>query len=173
MKKKTAHLCFAVTLFTSTFLVGGNVFAQTGEQLTDEYEINWEEVWENTENLNASIDFGSVSDPNGITTFAKWGELAEGKTAVSTRSGGVFSKGTTKGKIISTVVSATTSIKNRRLATGNNGPKKTAIGKFTATSEASVNLAGGGVSPYQGVTIHTATDSGVLYESRTAAMNVY
>ena len=50
--------------------------------------------------------------------------------------------------------------------------KKIAIGKLTATSEAALGR-NSSSNVYTGLTIHTATNSGVLYEARTTKSNAY
>ncbi|MET1180643.1 hypothetical protein ABG775_22180 [Peribacillus simplex] len=170
--KKVANLGFALVLGVSPFLMTGNASAEeTNEQLTEEYQVNWDDAWEDTEESDDSVDFGTSSNSN-LARASKWGDLASGKTALSPTTKTITSEGTTKGKIISTVVSATTSIRNANLSLTKNGSKKIAIGKLTATSEAALGR-NSSSNVYTGLTIHTATNSGVLYEARTTKSNAY
>ena len=153
------------------FSLGSNVFAA---EVNDETPtINWEEVWNSVdlEGEPASvIDFGSKST-GGISTYS-WGDLAKGSTKLSPpTSGKVKSTGKTTGKILTTTVSATTSLRISGMSYIT-GPKKIALGKLTATSEVSTKDSSGNQA-YEGLTLHTATDSGVLYESETYDSNIY
>lgn len=153
------------------FSLGSNVFAA---EVNDEAPtINWEETWDSidSEGEPASVaDFGSKST-GGISTYS-WGDLAKGSTKLSPpTSGKVTSTGKTTGKILTTTVSATTSLRMSGMSYIT-GPKKIALGKFTATSEVSTNDPKGNQG-YEGLTIHTATNSGVLYESKTYDSNIY
>ena len=66
------------------------------------------------------------------------GRTINWKTSVSAQLNEVTSVGTSKGKVSTTVISATTSIKNEARGVTKNGPKKAAIGKLTAKSTASL-----------------------------------
>ncbi|MDT0150338.1 MULTISPECIES: hypothetical protein [Priestia] len=170
--KKITGLGFACVLLVSPFLATGNVSAaETGKQLTEQYQINWDNAWENSDASNQSVDFGTSSNSQQISASG-WGDLASGKTVLSATTKTVSSKGTTKGKILTTVTSATTSLKNISLGLTQNGSKKIAVGKLTATSETSIGR-NSKSNVYTGLTIHTATDSGVLYDSKTTKSNAY
>jgi len=145
--------------------VGGNVTA--AELENESPTINWDDVWssiDSNSNLSNSISFGSISTGSDISTFI-WGNLADAKTTLSSGSGEVKSTGITKGKTLLTSTSATTSLRmsGMGIITGSKG---VALGKFTATSEVSTTNPSG-LQSWEGLTIHTATDSGTLYESKT------
>lgn len=48
------------------------------------------------------------------------------------------------------------------------GPPKIALGKFTATSTISSKK-----QSYEGLTVHSATNNGILYEARTYQTKTY
>jgi len=174
MKKSLICLGTTVLLLTSAFAESGNVYAKGNNEkkLSETYEINWTEAWEEVENLNESTGFGSTNTPGEIGVFA-YGDLASGSTGVAAATiSSVESTGKTTGKILSTVTSATTSIQNVRLDKTVYGSKGIAIGKFTSSSTAAINLSST-YSLYVGLSIHTATNSGVLFESKTAANRFY
>ncbi|MFC0562358.1 hypothetical protein [Halalkalibacter alkalisediminis] len=169
--KKLLSLGVASILIVSPFISSQSAFAaDLNRKVTESYEINWDDAWKNVDSLNTIEHFGSSNDPNSIGIYS-YGNLASGSTSLGISSQGVTSTGKTTGKIISTVTSATTSLRNSSQGYGGTGPKKTAIGKLTATSEYTMSVVRGNV--FTGLTVHTATNSGVLYESGTSQSNVY
>lgn len=130
--------------------------------------INWDEAWESVDynnNISDTTNFGSGSTNSEGISLQAWGDLASGSTSLSSGSGKVTSTGKTTGKILTTVTSATTSLRISGMGYIT-GPKKTAVGKLTATSVVSTSNPSGSQS-FEALTIHTATNSGVLYEART------
>ncbi|UOQ83598.1 hypothetical protein [Gracilibacillus salinarum] len=156
--------------FVSLTLFSTGVSADTNEneKLTEEHQINWETEWNSKGDLDSSIEFGSVSGSGGQVSSRSWGSLSTGKTNTSSDyvNNTVTSTGTSKGKVLTTVTSATTSVKDVNTGVSVNGDKSTAIAKFTAESTATIPAIS--LNSYWGLTIHTATDSGILYEARTA-----
>lgn len=170
--KKVTLLVVGAVFCTGVITSGSTVFAsEINEDLTKNYEINWDDAWDDVDVLDESTNFGSSSDPNSFGTRA-YGDLATGNTSLSSTSTLVKSTGTTKGKILSTVTSATTSLRNVSQGYTASGSKKTAVGKFTATSELSLTRAKTKYV-YTGLTIHTATNTGILYDSRTLKSGTY
>lgn len=168
--KKLPLFVLTGALSLSVFLGGGNVSAQTSEQgqlLTEQHTINWEQLWDNSSLLpkTTSIGVANVSSPGAIQ-LASYGSLATGSTAVSGTSSAVKSTGKTTGKVVTTVVSATTSLRDVAHGITSQGGKRMAVAKFTATSTTELANTTGS-TPYTGLTVHTATDSGVLYSSAT------
>jgi hypothetical protein len=169
-KKVAAPLIVAGFIFSAA---AGNVSA--AESNNESPTINWDEAWSSVDsdnNISDATTFGTSSNSNG-TGFStlSWGSLATGSTALSSGSGSVTSTGKTTGKVIGTVTSATTSLRISGMGYIT-GPKKTAIGKFTSTSQISTTNPSG-KQTFEGLTVHTATDSGVLYQSRTYASGTY
>ncbi|NER40504.1 hypothetical protein G3M54_04630 [Bacillus megaterium NBRC 15308 = ATCC 14581] len=81
--EKITGLGFACVLLVSPFLATGNVSAaETGKQLTEQYQINWDNAWENSDASNQSVDFGTSSNSQQISASG-WGDLASGKTVLS------------------------------------------------------------------------------------------
>lgn len=155
-----------------TFSVGDNASAAVTSN--ESSTINWDEVWESVDynnNISDTINFGSGSTNSEGVSLQAWGDLASGSTKLSSGSGKITSTGKSKGKILTTVTSATTSLRISGMGYIT-GPKKIAIGKLTATSEVSTSNPSGSQS-FEGLTIHTATNSGVLYEARTHASGSY
>ncbi|SDP17062.1 hypothetical protein [Halobacillus aidingensis] len=172
MKKKFISSMGVALLASAAITTGVGAAESNGEDVTktEKYSINWESEWEKAEDYGDTVEFGnsnSTSEGEFQAAASSWGSLSTGKTDVASNyiTGAVSSTGTSKGKIYTTVTSATTSLKNTSSGYTVNGSKSTAIGKFTAESTAEM----GGVfnTVYSGLTIHTATDSGVLYEART------
>ncbi|ANB56185.1 hypothetical protein GFC29_2383 [Anoxybacillus sp. B7M1] len=154
-----------------SFLTASIIFSGTGSAFAaDENEgstINWDQDWHLVDsgiNIPNEVDFGNLNTEKSFSV-ASWGDLAKGSTALSADSTKVTSTGKTTGKVWLTVVSATTSLRISGMSyiTGSKG---TAIGKLTATSQVSTSNPSGSQS-FEGLTIHTATDSGILYEART------
>lgn len=168
--KKLPKIFVSTVLALSVLTTGTSAFAKDNTNLTKDYEINWSEAWNNVDNLNEKQDFGSSNDPNSFS-INSYGSLASGSTSLGVSAKGVTSTGKTKGKVISTVTSATTSLRNLSKGITGTGPKKIAVGKLTATSEYTLPLIRG--NAYTGVTVHTATHSGVLYDAKTSSSNAY
>ncbi|WP_424475397.1 hypothetical protein [Oceanobacillus kimchii] len=166
--KKVLTIGLAFSLVVAPLTVS----AQTSdEQLTKDHVVNWNNVWEEVDQNQPSqeIDFGSTVDPSSIGV-KKWGELSTGKTAMSKNllKFTATSTGTSKGKVLTTTTSATTSVRDNNSGKTTNGPKKMAVAKFTAESTASRNYTMGTANSFTGVTIHTATHDGILYDARTS-----
>ncbi|MDV2684464.1 hypothetical protein RYX56_08785 [Alkalihalophilus lindianensis] len=168
--KKLSRTLVSSVLFFSILATGTSAMASDAKELTENYEIDWSKAWDEVGSLSDKEEFGSLNDPNSFGTYS-YGNLATGSTALGVSSKGVTSTGKTKGKVISTVTSATTSLRNVSRGITGTGPKKTAIGKYTATSEYTMGLTRGNV--YTGVTVHTATHTGILYDQKTSASNAY
>ncbi|MGR9049749.1 hypothetical protein ACQ4XT_14090 [Halobacillus faecis] len=176
MKRKLISAMGVTLIASAAISTGVGAAESTGKDLsednqkTQQYTINWESEWEKAEDLNESVEFGNASATSGGQfqgAASSWGSLATGSTNVASDylSDAVSSTGTSKGKVYTTVTSATTSLKNTSSGYTVNGDKSTAVAKFTAESTA--EMIGSFNTVYSGLTIHTATDSGVLYEART------
>lgn len=169
--KKYLALGMVGALSLSIFASGGTASAESVEdQLTENFTINWDEIWENTntDDLKEEVEFGTNSLSRSMDS------LAIAKTALSLESDGyVLSTGTTKGRILTTTTSATTSIRDVANSFQKDGGKRMAVGTFTATSTARMGNTPGVVSPYTGLTLHTATDNGKLYQTSTGRTIAY
>lgn len=166
--KKLLTFGLVGALTASIFMGSGSASAQTAEeQMTENYTINWDSVWSNLANFGGEVDFGTAA-----STGSGIGSLAKGSTAVSLSGSTVSSTGKTTGRVLSTVTSATTSLRDVARAVTAKGGKRMAVGTFTATSKASLGNSTG-KSPFTGVTVHTATDSGKLYSSNTGNTKAY
>lgn len=171
--KKFFGLTLATALIASPFF-GSSASATTSDELTSNYEIDWEKAWANQSNYNSVIDFGTDSsnsaEGTGISAAAtSFKNLATGTTSLakSTTDNTVTSTGKTTGKNTTTNISATTSLKRGSTLLGQSS-KKVSVGKITATAKFSVtHRSFTGTTPYAGLTIHTATDSGILYDAAT------
>lgn len=180
--KKKLFSSLGLALFASVTITAGvsaetseDKALQTAEQNTEKFEVNWDKAWENADQLNSTTDFGTTNDSSSgkiQAAASSWGSLASGSTSVVSDfiSGNVDSTGTSKGKVLTTVTSATTSVRDASTGVSVDGNKSTAVAKFTAESTASISAVSG---LYQGLTVHTATDSGVLYDSRTSDSTYY
>lgn len=170
--KKILSLTLATTFLASSFM-GTSASAQS----TEDYKINWDSVWENVETLSDEVSFGGSNEPadeSTITPFS-YSTYATGSTSLSksTADNTVTSTGKTTGKTSSTTVSATTSIKRGATILGESS-KKIAVGKSTATAKFSVtHRSFTGTTPYAGLTVHTATSGGVLYDKASTKSATY
>lgn len=166
--KKGNKLFSALMAIGILLSAGGSAYAaETGLVKSESPTIDWDKSWDNVDSGNFHdnvVDFGSSSDGADIGARA-YGDLATGTTALSSASGKVTSTGTSKGKVISTTTSATTSLRMNGLGYIV-GPKKVAVSKFTATSTVSTTNPSGTQS-FEGLTVHSATNSGILYEAKT------
>lgn len=101
-------------------------------------------------------------------------DLASGKTSLSYNKDKkkVTSTGTTKGKIYTTTTSATTSVGTVKGGIAKKGSKAIKLAKFTATSKASMKKKAK-KTKYAGITIHTATYMGSLYERKSGKATSY
>lgn len=101
-------------------------------------------------------------------------DLASGKTSLSYNKDKkkVTSTGTTKGKIYTTTTSATTSVGTVKGGIAKKGSTAIKLGKFTATSKASMKKKAK-KTKYAGITIHTATYMGSLYERKSGKATSY
>lgn len=158
----------------ASFLVAGFIFSSGGNVFAAEVDdespsINWEEEWSSVDSDNAISDNANFGSSNPYSRA--WGDLASGSTALSSGSGEVTSTGKTTGKILTTVTTATTSLRISGMGYIT-GSKKIAVGKLTATSEVSTSNPSGSQS-FEGLTLHTATDSGILYEAKTYKTGSY
>ncbi|MGI8382534.1 hypothetical protein ACR0S4_28615 [Priestia megaterium] len=164
--KKLLIFGLVSALSASVFMGGGNASAQTSaEQMTEDYTINWDSVWDNLDTYKEEVNFGNASDPSSVSASGL-GSLATGSTGLSSTSTAVTSTGKTKGRVLSTYTSATTSVRDIVHAVTSNGGKRMAVGTFTATSKASIGNFSG-KTPFSGVTVHTATSKGKIYSSNT------
>lgn len=177
--KKILGLTLATTLIVSPFL-GDSASAATPDEITSNYKIDWEKAWENQSSYNSVIDFGSdssnSSDGSGISaTATSFDILATGSTSLakSTADNTVTSTGKTTGKNTTTTISATTSLKRGSTILGQSS-KKISVGKTTATAKYSVtHRSFTGTTAYAGLTIHTATNNGILYDAATTKSASY
>ena len=165
----------AVLLTTTLLGFGGEAtFAKNSDrQLTESYQVNWEEIYSiPEENHSDTITFGSAVNKKSDYSTAAWGDLATGSTKISFSASGIKSDGSTKGKVLTTVTSATTSVRNMSTGVIKTGEKGIAIGTLTSSSSVTMSKSSA-VTGYSGRSVHTATNSGVLYEAYTSDANVY
>ena len=169
--KKGKKILYSVLASAVLLTGGGTVYAADSNLKT---EIDWDRSWENVDNgqyLTESINFGTSGTGGGDFSTQAWGDLATGKTALSSGSGNITSTGTTQGKIFGATVTAQTSIRHSSLGYIT-GPKKTATLKFTATSKATVKNPYGTQS-FEGLTVHGASDGIGVYSVRTYSSGSY
>ncbi|MEK4967509.1 hypothetical protein MKX29_07440 [Cytobacillus sp. FSL R7-0696] len=173
MKSKALTIGLASVFSLSIFTNGGQASAQSmDEQLTENHTVNWEEIWSNVGDYSEEVEFGNVSPHEGGIELLSMGSLATGSTAVSLSGSTVKSTGKSKGRILTTVTSATTSLRDIAKGYTSQGGKRMAVGTFTANSTTTLGNSKG-KSPFTGVTVHTATDNGKLYSSQTGNTKSY
>lgn len=168
--KKGKKLLYTMAASALLLTGGGTVYAADSNSTP---EIDWDKSWDNLDNgqnLTESINFGTSNTGGDFSTLA-WGDLATGKTALSSGSGKVTSTGTTKGKIYGATVTAQTSIRLSGMGYIT-GPKKTATLKLTATSTAAATNSSGTQS-FEGLTVHGASDGIGVFTARTYASGSY
>ncbi|MEB6196917.1 hypothetical protein [Mammaliicoccus sciuri] len=138
---------------------------EVDNQITQGFIPNLEEAFNESYNNNSNI----IQESYGLkvpvsSIFIK--KLAQGKSSLSKKGTKITSTGTTKGKKLTTITSATTGI---GLAKG----KKSTSGAYgTAKSTASMKKKKG-KKQYGSVTIHTATNNGALYKGRSGVKKSY
>uniref|UniRef100_UPI0039AF6B35 hypothetical protein n=1 Tax=Metabacillus niabensis TaxID=324854 RepID=UPI0039AF6B35 len=86
--------------------------------------------------------------------------------------GKVQSTGKTTGKILTTTTSAQASIKNVDLGYTSYCERKIAVGKSSATSKCSFPL-GASTQFFTGLSTHTATNNGVIYNAVTSDSDLF
>lgn len=165
--KKLLTVALTGALVIPAFLGGTNASAQTIEEdLTKDFPIDWEQLWEEVETYDSETQFGLQTQPsNGISLYS-YGSLATGSTFVTGGLEVVTSRGKTTGKVALTITSATTSVRDVAYGITSQGGKGMGIGSVTANSTASI-MNTTGTSPFTGLTVHTATSGGQLYSSAT------
>ncbi len=140
--------------------------------------IDWEREWEAIDSgkkYEENVNFSSTEGEEGELGTLAFRLYATGSTSISAGGSTMSSIGKTSGKVIGTVVTATTALRADKGAERYaQGPTKTAIGKLTATSTATLNrYPVVGPVNYEGLTVHSATRSGFLYEKRSAMTGSY
>ncbi|AIG25197.1 hypothetical protein EGH10_07840 [Brevibacillus laterosporus] len=170
MKRIMTVLSLSALLVIPT--TGGNVLASESNELslernvTENYEVDFEK-WP-TSDLSSEIELSVNVYTNSFSSQGfDFKSLATGKTKLSSSDSEVKSTGKTKGKTLSTVVSATTGLFKDGESLGESD-KAIAIGKLTATAEKSYFSNKWKKNKFEGVTVHTATYDGVLYDDATA-----
>ncbi|MEF7566045.1 hypothetical protein V4V35_23930 [Bacillus infantis] len=168
---KKIYSFIGAALLAST-IAGGNAYAN--EPSTEEYQFNWDEAWDNVEKdpnyYPETVSF--VAEDNGgsgeIRT-ASFSEYAEGSTALRYYNLYVYSKGITEGKHLFTTTSAYTGVRNNDVSGIKvYGKKGTAVAFGDAVSEARIKYIPLDVNFFTGMTIHTATMNGNIYEKATS-----
>ncbi|WML39629.1 hypothetical protein RCG19_21035 [Neobacillus sp. OS1-2] len=171
---KKVYSLIGAALLAST-IAGGNAYASENiNTANEEYQFNWDEAWANVEKdpnyYPNSVGFeGTVSDnPSGIQTQS-FDEYARGTTALRYANLYVYSKGITYGESLWTTTSAYTGIKNTDQSNiVTYGKKGTAVAYMNAESEAKRKYMPLDANFFIGMTVHTATMNGAIYEKATS-----
>ncbi|WP_028595658.1 hypothetical protein [Paenibacillus assamensis] len=172
LKKSLATLLLLSVVLPATVSATPNEIREN-RQLTERFNatIQYEkDLPQSTENNN------NLPSKNNSTLYVNpFASLAVGESKVSNGVGAVVGAGTTKGKWITTVTSATASLWYimvfQQPVLVSSGNKDISIGFGTAISHVSDFRPS--IGRHETVTIHTATHDGVLYEQRTAAAVFY
>lgn len=168
---KKIYSLIGAALLAST-IAGGNAYANETPKADNQF--NWDEAWENVENnpdyYPSTVDFveAGSSDPSEIQTrsFSKY---ATGSTKLRFSNYYVYSKGITNGQHLWTTTSAYTGLRN--VDQGGitvYGKRDTAIAFGDAVSEAKRKYIPLDVNFFTGMTLHTATMNGAIYEKATS-----
>jgi len=172
--KKIYSLIVVAGLTLTMF--GGSVSAK--EVSKKDHKFNWDEAWENVE-INpeyypSDISFvGGTGDTSQVQTMS-FSEYATGSTALRFYNYYVYSKGVTKGESLWTTTSAYTGLRNvTQSGITVYGERDTAIAYGDAISEAKRKYIPLDGNFFTGVTVHTATMSGVIYEKATSDSEMY
>lgn len=181
-------LCF-VQLDVNSVEASKNVEKKDIE-ITKDFEVDFESEYEEYDDYlrdgieeemsRVDSENNEVVDDNTITPyfnkvhvrFVNIVKLAKGQSNLSFSGKKVNASGSTKGLKLTTVTSATNSVKNMNTGKITKGKKKTAVSKATSKSSVSINKSKK-TSGYGSLTIHTATNQGVLYKRTTATFGVY
>lgn len=177
-KMKKILSLFGAALLALT-ITGGQSYA--AERTNEDYQFNWDEAWGKLEKdpnyYPQSVDFvvEDDSDNNNIKArSAEFERYATGKTQVRFHNYYVYSKGTTKGEHLMTTTSAYAGLRN---ATQSGitvyGVRDTALAFGTAVSEAKKKYIPLDLNLFIGMTVHTATMKGSIYEKATSDRNFY
>ncbi|KYC86317.1 hypothetical protein B4102_4080 [Heyndrickxia sporothermodurans] len=183
MLKKVASLSLAAALTIGIAGIHANASIEVSEvdqNVTENFNPNFDQIYKNVKFLDKTVNFGYQSGTENlgeVSTFASsFKKLATGTTNVSLISASGYqqiqSKATTKGKTLTTTTSATTALYVDGKKVGQ-GKKGTAIAKFTAKSTYSTAAGPSYSRKWQGVSVHTATSGGVLYNAETADTYTY
>lgn len=133
--------------------------------VTENYQPDFDELFENVDLYPEDSDY----DCSKNVTAAKFKGLAKGKTSikkVKDKKQLIRTTGTTKGKVLTTVTSATAALYKGKKLIGK-GKKSTAVGKFTATSKVHTGAGKAKKKVWTGLTAHSATHDGVLWTTST------
>jgi hypothetical protein len=171
---KKVYSLIGAALLAST-IAGGNAYAsENSTKANEEYQFNWDEAWENLETdpnyYPNTVSFeGTVNNGSIGIQAASFDEYAKGSTALRYYNLYVYSKGVTAGESLWTTTSALTGIKNTDQSNiVTYGPKDTAIAYGDAVSEAKRKYIPLDGDFFIGMTVHTATMNGAIYEKATS-----
>lgn len=140
-----------------------------------EYEKHDDYLREGVESIKNEVDSANTVTPyfNKVRLrFVNIVKLAKGQSNLSSSGSKINASGTTKGLKLTTVTSATNSMKNMNTGKIKKGKKKIAVGRATSKSSTSINKPKK-TRGYGSLTIHTATNQGVLYNRTTSTFGVY
>lgn len=170
---KKVYSFIGAVLLAST-ITGGNAYAKENKNTENvEYQFNWDEAWKNIENdpnfYPNTVSFEGTNESSTGIQAAGFEEYARGETALRYYNLYVYSKGTTYGESLWTTTSAYTGLRNvDQGGITTYGAKDTAIAYGNAVSEAKRKYIPLDVNFFTGMTIHTATMNGAIYEKATS-----
>ncbi|MDQ0859826.1 hypothetical protein [Bacillus sp. V2I10] len=174
---KRIYGLLGVALLAST-IAGGNTYAAS-KSSSDELKFNWEEAWENIENdpnyYPQTVDFveEDTSDSSEMRT-ASFSNYATGTTNLRFSNYYVYSKGVTNGQHLWTTTSAQTNLRNVDAGYITiKGPRDTAVAFGDAVSEAKKKYIPLDGNFFTGMTLHTATMNGAIYEKATSDSDIF
>lgn len=144
---------------------------EVDNQITQDFIPDLEQAFNESYNNNSNViqkSYGLKVPESSI--FIK--KLAQGKSSLSKKGNKITSTGTTKGKKLTTITSATTGIGLAKGKLAKQGKKSTSGAYGTAKSTASMKKKKE-KKQYGSVTIHTATNNGALYKGRSGVKKSY
>ncbi|TCI59072.1 hypothetical protein [Exiguobacterium sp. SH0S2] len=180
----TKKVLISSSLAFSLIMGGASAYANETDTISSKDKALTEAFEPNIESLHDSIDFegAPASSPMQFSTASAWDtvnipfiqivDLAEGSSSISGTTTKVNSSGKTKGLKITTTTSVTNSVKNHDTNKIVAGSKSMAIAKFTCNSSASIANTSK-KQRYSSLSIHTATNQGVLYSKNTVRYAIF
>lgn len=175
MKKKLYSIIAlgVLSLTITPYVTNAESYAskEVDNQITQDFTPNLEQAFNESYNNNSNV----IQESYGLkvpvsSIFIK--KLAQGKSSLSKKGNKITSTGTTKGKKLTTITSATTGIGLAKGKLAKQGKKSTSGAYGTAKSTASMKKKKG-KKQYGSVTIHTATNNGALYKGRSGVKKSY
>lgn len=142
------------------------------QALTENYTVNIEDIHSDIEFPEANNTMKAASFNVVNVPMVKIVDLAKGTSSLSSKDGKIKAAGKTKGLRLTTTTSVTNSIKNHDSGKIIAGKKSMAISKFSCNSSSSMKKTKK-KHKYSSLSIHTATNQGVLYSKKTVKFGEY